>query len=79
MGDVVSIFKKKKTDRDFEEIINDIQDGLLECEKSLNKAKEEQNNSFEDIMKRNNKTKERMRRDRNKDNKSVLRSYRIKT
>lgn len=34
--------------------------------------------SFEDIMKRNQETKERMAKERNSANKSVLRSYRIK-
>lgn len=34
--------------------------------------------SFEDVMKHNQNTKERLRKERNQANKSVIRSYRLK-
>lgn len=38
----------------------------------------QQEESFEDVMKRNQSTKERLRKERNQANKSVIRSYRLK-
>ncbi len=65
---VVSLFQAKKD---------------LATRKTLDNGNEEEKKddselTFEEIMKRNMANKERMRQDRLKSNKSVLRSYRIK-
>jgi hypothetical protein len=64
---VVSIFANRSKDKDKEE-----------NSKSVSEAKSEENSSFEDVMKQNQKNKERMEKERLSANKSVLRSYRIK-
>ena len=63
-GEVVSIFDRKKRE--------------LELEAELNAENAESSESFLSIMEKNRESKERMKKDRNKANRSVLRSYRLK-
>lgn len=60
MGDVVSIFDKKKESTE------------------TKKEKDDQEPTFEEVMERNRKNKEREEKERASANKGVLRSYRIK-
>jgi hypothetical protein len=62
MSNVVSLFDKKKEKE----------------EKTETTEKVEVKETFEEAMKRNEATKQRMEKDRLNANKSVLRSYRIK-
>jgi len=64
---VVSIFASRDKEKDREE-----------SGKTASEAKSEGPSSFEDVMKQNQKNKERMEKERLSANKSVLRSYRIK-
>ena len=64
---VVSIFANREKDKSKEEQA-----------KSASDAKSEDTPSFEEVMKQNQKNKERMEKERLSANKSVLRSYRIK-
>ena len=63
-GEVVSIFDRKKREQ--------------ELEAELNADSAESSESFLSIMEKNRESKERMKKDRNKANRSVLRSYRLK-
>jgi hypothetical protein len=64
---VVSIFTNRNKDKDKEQDT-----------KSASDVKSEEDPSFEEVMKQNQKNKERMEKERLSANKSVLRSYRIK-
>lgn len=64
---VVSLFANRGKDKDKDE-----------SAKAASEDKSEGPSSFEEVMKQNQKNKERMEKERLSANKSVLRSYRIK-
>ena len=64
MGDVISIFSKKKEEKQEKEVLKDM-DLTIEA-------------IFLAVMKKNEENKKRIEEDKKKKNKSVLRAYRIK-
>lgn len=50
----------------------------VKATQNVEASQKDEDLSFEEIIRRNKETADRMKRDRKKSNKSVLRSYRIK-
>lgn len=63
---VVSLFNRKPSDK------------VTKKDKESSDEIEESSDLFSDIIKKNFETRERMRKERNKANKGVIRSYRLK-
>ena len=74
MGEVISLDEKRKQKLGLtHEFIQS-----FESEQSLGQVLEKERLSFKDLMEKNKQNSERIAKERNQDNKNVMKSYRIK-
>ena len=74
MGEVISLDEKRKQKLGLtHEFIKS-----FESEQSLGQVLEKERLSFKDLMEKNKQNSERIAKERNQDNKNVMKSYRIK-